>query len=160
MSPSTSWLLEEITTIYIHGLNFTLEREHISRRSLFQVFHTRMNNWRQTTLPLSFLYFHWLFPLSSRETSSGNRSIYKSTRERVDSKGLHGRWRLHPMGSWYHRFLRFLRREGLEKGVRARRVGYGSNHFQTHNSYTPLQLSERNKNSLVRSNPRSRYQWG
>ena len=48
---------------------------------------------------LSFLYFHWLFPLSARETSSGNRSIYKSTRERVDSKGLCGRWRLHLMGS-------------------------------------------------------------
>ena len=41
---------------------------------------------------LSFLYFHWLFPLLARETSSGNRSIYKSTRERVDSKGLCGRW--------------------------------------------------------------------
>ena len=49
---------------------------------------------------LSFLYFHWLFPLLARETSSVNRSIYKSTRERVDSKGLGGRWRLHLMGSW------------------------------------------------------------
>ena len=49
---------------------------------------------------LSFLYFHWLFPLLARETSLGNRSIYKSTRERVDSKGLCGRWRLHLMGSW------------------------------------------------------------
>ena len=48
---------------------------------------------------LSFLYFHWLFPLSARETSPGNRSIYKSTRERVDSKGLYGRCRLHLMGS-------------------------------------------------------------
>ena len=48
---------------------------------------------------LSFLYVHWLFPLSARETSPGNRSIYKSTRERVDSKGLHGRYRLHLMGS-------------------------------------------------------------
>ena len=27
-------------------------------------------------------YFHWLFPLSSRESSPGNRSIYKPTRER------------------------------------------------------------------------------
>ena len=35
---------------------------------------------------LSFLYFHWFFPLLARETSSGNRSINKSTRERVDSK--------------------------------------------------------------------------
>ena len=34
---------------------------------------------------MSFLYFHWLFPLSARETSPGNRSIYKSTRERGDS---------------------------------------------------------------------------
>ena len=48
---------------------------------------------------LSFLYFHWLFPLSARETSSGNRSIYKSTRARVGSKGLCGRWRLPLMGS-------------------------------------------------------------
>ena len=43
---------------------------------------------------MSFLYFHWLFPLSARETSSGNRSIYKSTRKRVDSKGLYGRCKL------------------------------------------------------------------
>ena len=43
---------------------------------------------------LSFLYFHWLFPLLACETSSGNRFICKSTRERVDSKGLCGRWRL------------------------------------------------------------------
>ena len=50
---------------------------------------------------LSFLYFHWLFPLSARETSSGNNSIYKSTRERDDSKGLCGRWRLHLMGSYF-----------------------------------------------------------
>ena len=49
---------------------------------------------------LSFLYFHWLFPLSARETSPRNRSIYKSTRERVDSKGLYGRCRPHLMGSW------------------------------------------------------------
>ena len=48
---------------------------------------------------LSFLYFHWLFPLLVRETSSGSRSIYKSTWERVDSKGLCGRWRLLLMGS-------------------------------------------------------------
>ena len=32
--------------------------------------------WRKTIL-LSFLHFHWLFPLTARETSSGNRSIYK-----------------------------------------------------------------------------------
>ena len=49
---------------------------------------------------LSFLYFHWLFALLARETSSGNRSIYKSTRERVYSKGLCVRLRLHLMGSW------------------------------------------------------------
>ena len=53
---------------------------------------------------LSFLYFHWLFPPSARESSSGNSSIYKSTRERVDSKGLCGRWRLHLMGSWIGTF--------------------------------------------------------
>ena len=51
---------------------------------------------------LSFLCFHWLFTLSARETSSGSRSIYKSTRDRVDSKGLYGRWRLHLMGSWFY----------------------------------------------------------
>ena len=54
--------------------------------------------WRKPTL-LSFLYFHLLFSLSARETSSRNRSICKCTRERVDSKGLYGRWRLHRMGS-------------------------------------------------------------
>ena len=47
-----------------------------------------------TCCRLSFLYFHWLFPLLACETSSGSRSIYKPTRERVDSKGLCGRWRL------------------------------------------------------------------
>ena len=36
---------------------------------------------------LSFLHFHWLFSLSARETSPGNRSIYKSTWKEVDSKG-------------------------------------------------------------------------
>ena len=51
--------------------------------------------WRKTILP-SFLYFHWLFPLSARETSPRNRSIYKSTRERVDSEGL--KRRLHLIG--------------------------------------------------------------
>ena len=37
--------------------------------------------------------------LSARETYSGNCSVYKSTRERVDSKVLKERWRLHLMGS-------------------------------------------------------------
>ena len=50
---------------------------------------------------LSFLHFHWLFSLLARETYSGNCSIYKSTRERVDSNGLYGRWRLHLMGSCF-----------------------------------------------------------
>ena len=54
--------------------------------------------WSKAIL-LSFLYFHWLFPLLACETSSGNCSIYKSTRERVDSNGLYGKWRLHLMGS-------------------------------------------------------------
>ena len=36
-----------------------------------------------------------VFPLLACETSSGNCSIYKSTRERVHSNGLYGRWRLH-----------------------------------------------------------------
>ena len=56
--------------------------------------------WSKTIL-LSFLHFHWLFPLLARETYSGNCSIYKSTRERVDSNGLYGRWRLHLMGSCF-----------------------------------------------------------
>ena len=46
--------------------------------------------WTKTIL-LSFLSFHWLFPLLARETSSVNCSIYKSTRERVESNGLYGR---------------------------------------------------------------------
>jgi len=49
---------------------------------------------------VSFRRCDWLFPPSAREVSPGNRSNYKSTRERVDSKGLYGRWRLHLMGSW------------------------------------------------------------
>ena len=56
---------------------------------------------------LSFLYFHWLFPPSARETSPGNRSIYKPTRERVKSKGFYGRCRLHQMGSWWGHELRW-----------------------------------------------------
>ena len=49
---------------------------------------------------MSFRRCDWRFPPSAREVSPGNRSNYKSTRERVDSKGLYGRWRLHLMGSW------------------------------------------------------------
>ena len=69
---------------------------------------------------LSFLHFHWLFPLLARETSPGNHSIYKSTRERVDSKGLCERWRLHLMGSrknlilsmqtWFHKTQTWFRK--------------------------------------------------
>ena len=51
---------------------------------------------------MSFRRCDWLFPPSAREVSPGNRSNYKSTRERVDSKGLYGRWRLHLMGSWVY----------------------------------------------------------
>ena len=42
---------------------------------------------------VSLLHCDWLFPLFAREASSGNRSNskYKSTRERVDSKGLPAR---------------------------------------------------------------------
>ena len=49
---------------------------------------------------MSFSRCDWLFPPSAREVSPGNCSNYKSTRERVDSKGLYGRWRLHLIGSW------------------------------------------------------------
>ena len=49
------------------------------------------------TILLSFLYFHWLFPLLARQTCGTVLLIYKSTRERVDSKGLYGRWRLYLM---------------------------------------------------------------
>ena len=59
---------------------------------------------------LSFLYFHWLFPLSARKISPGNRSIYKSTRKRVDSKGLYGRRRLHHlMGSCKKTFFQIVK---------------------------------------------------
>ena len=54
---------------------------------------------------MSFRRCDWLFPPSAREVSPGNRSNYKSTRERVDSKGLYGRWRLHLMGSCALLFL-------------------------------------------------------
>ena len=53
-----------------------------------------------STIEVSFSRCDWLFPPSAREVSPGNRSNYKSTRERVDSKGLYGRWRLHLIGSW------------------------------------------------------------
>ena len=46
--------------------------------------------WTKTIL-LSFLSFHWLFPLLACETLSWDCSINKSTRERVDSNGLY--WR-------------------------------------------------------------------
>ena len=50
------------------------------------------------TISLSFRRCDWLLPLSARKVSSGNRSNYKSTRQRVDSKGMYGRWRLHLTG--------------------------------------------------------------
>ena len=53
-----------------------------------------------STIAVSFSRCGWLFPPSAREVSPGNRSNYKSTRERVDSKGLYERWRLHLIGSW------------------------------------------------------------
>ena len=53
------------------------------------------------TIAVSFRRCDWLFPPSAREVPPGNRSNHKSTRERVDSKGLYGRWRLHLMGSWW-----------------------------------------------------------
>ena len=43
--------------------------------------------WLKKTL-LSFLYFHWLFSLSAPETSSGKRSIFKSTHGKGWSQGL------------------------------------------------------------------------
>ena len=60
----------------------------------------RLNRMNAPAACYNFSLFHWFFPLLVRETSSGNRSIYKSTRERVDTKGLCERWRLHLMGSW------------------------------------------------------------
>ena len=54
------------------------------------------------TIALSFRRCDWLLPPSAREVSSGNRSNYKSTRERVDSEGLYGRWTLHLMGIHYY----------------------------------------------------------
>ena len=52
------------------------------------------------TIALSLRRCDWLFPLSKCEASSGNCSDYKSTRERADSKGLYGRYRLRAIGSW------------------------------------------------------------
>ena len=51
---------------------------------------------------ISSLWF--ALPPSGREVSSGNRSNYKSTRERVDSEGLYGRWTLHLMGIHYYHY--------------------------------------------------------
>ena len=53
-----------------------------------------------STIAVWFRRCDWLFLPSGREVSSGNRSNYKSTRERVDSKGLYERWRLHLISSW------------------------------------------------------------
>ena len=39
--------------------------------------------------------------VSACEAYSANRSVYKSARERVDSKGLYGRWRFQLMGFWW-----------------------------------------------------------
>ena len=77
--------------------------------------------WSKAIL-LSFLYFHWLFPLLACETSSGNCSIYKSTRERVDSNGLYGRWRLHMMGSWFRRI-----KSAVELRSNVRRQSWNNN---------------------------------
>ena len=54
---------------------------------------SRMSPWKK---------WSWMKSNSEARPSSspGNRSNYKSTLERVDSKGLYGRWRLHLMGSW------------------------------------------------------------
>ena len=76
----------------------------------------------------SFLYFHRLSLLSTRETSSRNRSIYKSTRERVDSKGLYGRWRLQLMGSWFACFNRGTVSYHLRTGKTRR--GLDSRHYE------------------------------
>ena len=53
------------------------------------------------SLPGSFL------SISTRETSSGSRSIYKSTRERVDPKALYGGWSLHLMDFCSFRLVSF-----------------------------------------------------
>ena len=87
---------------------------------------------------LSFPYFYWLFRLSARETSSGNRSFYKSTwdravpfaavfwmarktaaketREKVYSKSLYGRWRLRLMGSRLHSNV-YVQQKRLRKAI-------------------------------------------
>ena len=83
--------------------------KRVINRAIF--FYNALDSHECACCLLSFLYFHWLFPLLARETSPGNRSIYKSTRERVDSKGLCGRWRLHLMGSWKN--LKYLSPQSL-----------------------------------------------
>ena len=74
-----------------------------TNRTIF--FRNALESHECTCCLLSFIYFLWLFPLLAHETSSGNRSIYKSSRERVDSKDWYGRWRLPLMGSWQATFL-------------------------------------------------------
>ena len=44
--------------------------------------------------------------VSACEAYSANRSVYKSARERVDSKGLYGRWRFQLMGFWWTVFCK------------------------------------------------------
>ena len=81
-------------------------------------FHKSLESHECACCLLSFLYIHWLFPLSACETSPGNLSIYKSTRERVDSKGLYGRCRLHLMGPW-HWAISY----SVKLGTRLKRLG-------------------------------------
>ena len=61
-----------------------------------------------------FSIFIGSFLLSARETSPGNRYIYKSTRERVDFKGLYGRCRLYLMGSCIDLFFQFPRKKSSD----------------------------------------------
>ena len=64
-------------------------------------------------LPAVISVFSLALSSISAETSPGNRSIYKSTRERVDSKGLHGRCRFHLMGSWI--YISLKKRDNFKK---------------------------------------------
>ena len=82
---------------------------------------------------MSFRRCDWLFPPSARQVSPGNRSNYKSTRERVDSKGLYGRWRLHLMGSWLCSVCEksFSRKDNMQRHVMSKHRNAGLTPFQT-----------------------------
>ena len=68
--------------------------------------------------PLAFLYFRWLFPLSARETSPGNRSIFKST---LELQGLV--WEMEAPSDGLLVFFYFFRCAGLLQSSQIQNFG-------------------------------------